>query len=140
MEFTEEHKKIGAHLNPFIKKLTEAVSEYPNLFLTGFVYDGGGEEQPLLIRFGNISNTGMDLVRIHYSLSRMAAAIEAMGGFTLTEDVVESDGESGPEGPSPEELADRMALMLCAVPSKTLPQPVVDLLDQYVKSRRPETT
>jgi hypothetical protein len=64
----------------------------------------------------------------------MAAQLQATGQYEATKI------SKAPEGSTSEEIADKLALSLMAVPLEEQAASVKELLHQYIQSRRPEKT
>lgn len=136
MEINDEHKKILKVIDPLVRKLTAKVSEYTDMCFTGFIYKSS--DPPMLLQVGNITDTGANLVRVHWILSHMAAHMQATGEWAPASQYNESQPDSGPKPPDPVSVADKLALALLSVPEENLPGHVLELLDQYAESRKPE--
>ena len=144
-DINDKYLKIKTELRPFWEALVRAVHER-GMYITGFVY---GEVEPpdpagpMLLRFGNIwAETPAEMFMIHWQLAQMAAQMESEGNMTREVMHMEpSDGFSGPSGLKPLDplaIADKMALVLLATPSEMLPSPLLDILEEYVKTRKPQ--
>jgi hypothetical protein len=125
----ELQKKVMEEIAPTIDALARKL-DARELMFTGFIYDS---ELDVLIKIGNTTHQGMDLVQLHYTLSMVIARLHAMGNYAYGPDPVEV-----PEGSSPEELADHLALSLLATLTPETPPEVRERLLKYVQSRHPE--
>lgn len=130
-DLDEKHQQIQKDLWPQIYALTEKVNSYPGLCITGFIYEPDGE---FFLRIGNIDNTGLDLVRIHWTLSQTAAYLESRGQGAVVEMEI-------PKGEKQEktvtEIADRMAELIMSMPPDILPEEVNHAVDDYLHARMP---
>lgn len=136
----EMYDKIDADLKPHWDGLVRAASKY-GLLITGFIWGDPvpEDDNPYLVRFGNLqTTTPQEMFAINYQLSVMAARLESEGNMERTLTAADaSDEVSAPKGQSPLEIADKLALTLLVAPPEGVPAEVLEILDQYLKTRRP---
>lgn len=125
----EHQKKIYDALHPAIENLVRKATK-ADLCITGFIF-GGNEEGPILMQIGNITDKGAELIELHYRLALEAVLLQSTGQYSGR--II----ESAPEGHSPEEIADKLALTLLASPDPMDPK-TKSLLQNYLQARHPE--
>jgi hypothetical protein len=136
----DEYDKLDEELRPYWESLVRA-AHAKGLLCTGFLYGDPAEafDYPYLVRFGNIETSSpMEAFNVHYHLAIMCAKLELSGQIERTvTSVDESAANPATEGQSALEIADKLALTLLVAPTETIPAEVSEILDQYLKTRRP---
>lgn len=136
----DQYDKIDKDLLPYWNELVRAVNA-KGLMVTGFVWGDPVPESdtPYLVRFGNLyTATPHEMFAINYQLSVLAARLELDGQIERDLSTSnERNSGAAPQGPNPLEIADKLALSLLAVPIGDAPTGLLELLDQYLKMRRP---
>jgi hypothetical protein len=133
---TDEQKRIIGILKPywdaFMDQISSLNEEGADLCFTGFLYSPRGESD-MLLHIANIWPTGNDLVEIHRILATGIARIGARNQYERTSPRV------GLQVSNPQEIADKLAMALIADPSTERDEYLKEILDEYVKARRPES-
>jgi hypothetical protein len=132
-EQKQVHDRFRNSLMPYINNLVQKVEENGRVCITGFIYGYPSDKpdaDPYLQRFGNISTEGGDYIRLTMGLAAMTVDLQARGLFE--EDII----EAGEKGADPLSLADKLAVMLMAVPLDQLPKGTSELVDAYLEARR----
>lgn len=114
------------HIEAAVKKVRDVPGGY---LISGFIFRDD-VENPVLIRFGNAPVEGEDLIKLHSLLSYTAAVLEDKG---LLE---RADFPAAPTGPTSEEIADKLAVMLLERPPQDDSDEVIDLVTRYIQSRK----
>lgn len=139
-DIRDKYDKIDADLKPCWDALVRAANQH-GLLITGFIWGDPvpEDDNPYLVRFGNLqTTTPQEMFAINYQLSVMAARLESEGKMERTLTAADASSEvSAPKGQSPLEIADKLALMLLVAPPDGIPGEVLEILDQYLKTRRP---
>ena len=133
---TDEQKRIIGILKPywdaFMDQISSLNAEGADLCFTGFLYSPRGESD-MLLHIANIRPTGKDLVEIHRILATGIARIGARNQYERVSAPV------GPKVPNPQEIADKLAMALLSDPLIDRDGYLKEILDEYVKARRPES-
>lgn len=129
-KFTEALEK----LRPNIERLIRDVDNNPAACVTGFIFTLNPKG---FIKFGNIANSGDDLIHLHMVLASLAA--EATENPTDYADVPFADVHMGdkPLGQAPEEIADALArsVLVTALEPEHTAQ-ALELAQRYMQARR----
>jgi hypothetical protein len=98
-------EKAVDKLRPDIEKMVREIDNLPAACVTGFIFSFNPKG---FIQFGNTENEGDDLIRLHMTLSALAAEMKEKNPYV---DVPYTEVGMGaqPVGQAPEEIADALA-------------------------------
>lgn len=124
----KKFQEIKAKVLPITKRFVQEVSA-AGLFVSAFVFNNAGD---FLVKTGNLpkNTTPDEFLSLHKYLASISNELDRTGHVeaTITND--------SPLPPSNLALADKLALAVMAVPPTMLPGPVLDILDEYMESRK----
>lgn len=126
--YTPEQRKAIDYFMPYVDQAARKVNDAPNgpYHISAFIWRDD-EENPVLLHVGNIPNKGEELVRLHYQLSCISAAIEDTGA------VERAEINPATQTQTPEEIADEIAIHLLSRP--TTDSETTDLIHKYLTTR-----
>lgn len=126
MPLTDEQKRVQEKVLPILAEFSRKIRE-AGVQATALIFD---PETDFVMRGGTVPHRGMELVRLHQYLTMACAILERQGDFEQT------SVDSAPQVSNADEIADKLALSILAIPTDMVPTPILEMAQEYARARK----